>query len=1215
MCYDATSTPDTVLTNWNWDDISWSGNNTGDACNLFDTDGDGKVNYAVCVTIGGASAAIQSTTTYSCGDGKSDRCTEKAKVIPTTNTTCSVSPSADDPFPTGGSYPNDTKGSCTVALDDFGSTISSASLIDVCSYPSQQPNSDPSDCIIATQEATGKLEVVKALVPSTDPGRFDLSVDGATLATNVGNGGTTGEQVVLAAAGGGTPHTFGEAGYGGTDLADYSTSVSCRDTNGTGSVVSTTGTNPWSVTVVKDKDVVCTITNSLTQGTLRVIKNVVNDNGGGLVASNFTLHVKSGGVDVAGSPALGSATGTVYTLASGGYVVSENTPPSGYTQTGFSGDCDSNGNVTVVPGVEKSCTITNNDIQPLLTVTKVVTNDNGGTKQVSDFPLFVGQTSVTSGVQNGFNVGPYTVSETNLAGYTAVISGDCTSNGSVTLAPGDVKACTITNNDVAPTLTLVKTVINNNGGNNVVSDFVLRIDGNAVTSGAANVVSAGAHTASEVSLSGYTASAWGGDCAANGTITLNPGDTKTCSITNDDVSPTVTLIKSVTNNYGGGAGVNDFGLTIGGTSVTSGQTLNVNANTPIALNEAGLSGYSFVSMTGTNCPTQLGGTVTLTEGQNVTCTITNDDQAAHLVVVKHVVNDNGGQSSASGFTMTINGVTATGGNSFAGAETPGTDKTLSTVGNYNVTETGPSGYSSSYSADCSGTIALGQTKTCTVTNSDITPRLTVIKHVVNNVGSDNIAGDFTMYVDGTNVSDTSFPGNESGTTVTLDQGSFIVSEDTTPIGFTATFEGDCDGSINVGEEKTCTVTNTRDTGTITVNKVLDPDSDQGLFDLLINGVTEASEVGNGGTTGQVVVGTGDHSVSELGSGETDLKDYVSEISCDNDQSTEGTSLSEISISKDEDVVCTITNTRLSAIGDFIWQDNNGNGIQDPGEPGISGVDVYLYQDDGDNIFEPGTDDPQVTFQTTGGSGLYLFTNLVPGSYWVDVDESTVPAGFANTFAPVSQPIALGAGVTYWLADFGYVPPRKEIQIAKSNDKGSGFNPGDTVNYTLNVTNTGNVTLNNLVVKDVMPGGFSYVTGSSLIDGVVSADPTVASGVLTWTLGTITDGQIIKIEYKVLTSSDLVTGSYKNFATCTAYYRENDNEETLGIVECNVATSMVSSGHSTDFGGNLNAQVLGASTELPATGSGTWILIFSLTLGVTGVGLRLVSRKNKKYGKN
>jgi hypothetical protein len=93
-----------------------------------------------------------------------------------------------------------------------------------------------------------------------------------------------------------------------------------------------------------------------------------------------------------------------------------------------------------------------------------------------------------------------------------------------------------------------------------------------------------------------------------------------------------------------------------------------------------------------------------------------DYNTAHLIVTKHVVNDNGGSAVASDFTMTIGGVVADGGNSFAGSES-GTDKVV-TTGSYSVSETGPGGYNSSFSSGCSGTIAAGQTVTCTVTNDD-----------------------------------------------------------------------------------------------------------------------------------------------------------------------------------------------------------------------------------------------------------------------------------------------------------------------------------------------------------------------------------------------------------------------------------------------------------------------------------------------------------------
>jgi Prealbumin-like fold domain len=94
-------------------------------------------------------------------------------------------------------------------------------------------------------------------------------------------------------------------------------------------------------------------------------------------------------------------------------------------------------------------------------------------------------------------------------------------------------------------------------------------------------------------------------------------------------------------------------------------------------------------------------------------------QLATLHVIKHVVNDNGGSASAADFTMSVTG-TSPSPTSFPGAESPGTTVTLG-PGSYNSTETGPSGYTGSFSADCSGTIAAGETKTCTVTNDDVAP--------------------------------------------------------------------------------------------------------------------------------------------------------------------------------------------------------------------------------------------------------------------------------------------------------------------------------------------------------------------------------------------------------------------------------------------------------------------------------------------------------------
>jgi len=106
-------------------------------------------------------------------------------------------------------------------------------------------------------------------------------------------------------------------------------------------------------------------------------------------------------------------------------------------------------------------------------------------------------------------------------------------NGAVTLNNTHVTKQTC----ASPTLILIKTVTNDNGGTKVISDFPLFVGATPVVSGAATTLTPGTYTASETNDSGYTASEWGGDCAANGNITLANGDNKTCTINNNDSTP------------------------------------------------------------------------------------------------------------------------------------------------------------------------------------------------------------------------------------------------------------------------------------------------------------------------------------------------------------------------------------------------------------------------------------------------------------------------------------------------------------------------------------------------------------------------------------------------------------------------------------------------------------------------------------------------------
>ncbi len=183
----------------------------------------------------------------------------------------------------------------------------------------------------------------------------------------------------------------------------------------------------------------------------------------------------------------------------------------------------------------------------------------------------------------------------------------------------------------------------------------------------------------------------------------------------------LTVFKRVINHHGGSKHAADFTISINGVTATGGNTLagsatgvtkTITSFGSYNVTEASVAGYELLHASH-------GCSGTIKAGQHLVCVLTNGDVAARLTVVKQVINDHGRTKTAADFTITINGVTAVGGNSFAGSAT-GVTRTLSTVGAYTVTEASVTGYAlQSASAGCSGTIALGEHKTCVLTNNDL----------------------------------------------------------------------------------------------------------------------------------------------------------------------------------------------------------------------------------------------------------------------------------------------------------------------------------------------------------------------------------------------------------------------------------------------------------------------------------------------------------------
>src|SRR5262249_40815211 len=101
---------------------------------------------------------------------------------------------------------------------------------------------------------------------------------------------------------------------------------------------------------------------------------------------------------------------------------------------------------------------------------------------------------------------------------------------------------------------------------------------------------------------------------------------------------------------------------------------------------------------------------------------------------------------------------------------------------------------------------------------------------------------------------------------------------------------------------------------ITIVKLLEPENDPGRFSLEIDGEVAggASSVGNGGTTGSIAVDAGQRTVGESANPGTELSNYDTQIGWvrGDEQIASATGPSvNVSVSKGDQVVCTITNTR------------------------------------------------------------------------------------------------------------------------------------------------------------------------------------------------------------------------------------------------------------------------------------------------------------------
>ena len=308
----------------------------------------------------------------------------------------------------------------------------------------------------------------------------------------------------------------------------------------------------------------------------------------------------------------------------------------------------------------------------------------------------------------------------------------------------------------------------------------------------------------------------------------------------------------------------------------------------------------------------------------------------------------------------------------------------------------------------------GDAWTCTFTNTRNSGTITVVKDFVGTAGLVN------LQVDGNTEAADQGDGGTTGP-VSVDTGNHTASEaagtgtDLNDYNTTHSCTEDTNGAspingtgptsanipVETGDAWTCTFTNTRKTGTITVVK--DFVGTAGLVNLGIDMVPQATNVGDGGTTGAVTVDTGNHFTSEAAGTGTDLNDYNTTHSCTEDTNGAspingtGTSTANIPVEEGDAWTCTFTNTRKTGTIEVVKE------LLPAGDPGLFNLQIDGSTAGGaTDVGDTGTTGAITVDTGNHTAGETAGTGTVLGAY------STTHSCVEDTNA--ASPVA-GAGVT------------------------------------------------------------------------------------------------------------------------------------------------------------------------------------------------------------
>jgi uncharacterized repeat protein (TIGR01451 family) len=225
-----------------------------------------------------------------------------------------------------------------------------------------------------------------------------------------------------------------------------------------------------------------------------------------------------------------------------------------------------------------------------------------------------------------------------------------------------------------------------------------------------------------------------------------------------------------------------------------------------------------------------------------------------------------------------------------------------------------------------------------------------------------------------------------------------------------------------------------------------------------------------------------------------------------------------------------------AVGDRVWNDYNGDGVQDAVEPGLSNVLVHIYTSN-DVLAATARSDSNGWFFAQGlGVGDFYLQFFPPDGYTLSPQYVSHDASLdsdPDALTGITETFSMASGETNLTIDAGLYLTPGDLRLSKAASA-TNLNVGDELVFTLSVTNVGTPNTDQIQVTDSLPAAFGF-------SGYGASTGTFNDTTGIWDLGYLATGASASISITGTVNGGSGGSWVTNNASITRMNRPDTNE--------------------------------------------------------------------------